>query len=73
MKHLAPTALALTALAISAGTACWARRELHRQRQAADFRWKHGRNDIAQRLAARQRQEDQHRLQTNGHPTGGNR
>ena len=68
-----PTALAALALAISAGTAAWARRELRRQRQAADFRWKHGRNDTALRLAARQRAEDQHRLQTNGHPTGGNR
>ena len=72
MKHL-PTALAIAALAISAGSAIWARRELRRQRQAADFRWKHGRNDIAARLAARQRQEDQHRLHANGHPAGGNR
>ena len=68
-----PTALAALALAISAATAAWARRELRRQQAAADFRWKHGRNDIALRLAARQRQEDQHRLQTNGHPAGGNR
>ena len=68
-----PTALAALALAISASSAVWARRELRRQRAAADFRWKHGRNDIALRLAARQRQEDQHRLQTNGHPAGGNR
>ena len=68
-----PTALASLALAISAATAAWARRELRRQRAAADFRWAHGRNDIALRLAARQRQEDQHRLQTNGHPTGGQR
>ena len=41
MKHLAPTALAALALTISAGTAAWARRELRRQQQAADFRWRH--------------------------------
>ena len=70
MKHLAPTALAALALAISAINAAWTWRELRRQRAAADFRWKHGRNDLALRLAARQRQEDQHRLQTNGHPGG---
>ena len=72
MKHL-PTTLALAALAISATTAAWARRELRRQQAAADFRWKHGRNDIAARLAARQHAEDQHRLHANGHPAGGNR
>lgn len=36
-------ALALSALAltISAGTAVWSRRELRRQRQVADFRWRY--------------------------------
>ena len=73
MKHLAPTVLAALALTIGTINAVWTWRELRRQKAAADFRWKHGRNDIALRLAARQRQEDQHRLHANGHPTGGNR
>ena len=73
MKHLAPTALAALALAISTINAAWTWRELRRQKAAADFRWKHGRNDLALRLAARQRSEDQHHLTTNGHPAGGNR
>lgn len=75
MRHL-PTALAALALAISAATHAWVRRELRRQRQAADYRWKAGggRNDLAARLAARQATEDEHRLTTNGyHPAGGNR
>ena len=73
MRYL-PTALAGLALAISAGTAAWARRELRRQRIAADFRWAHGRNDIATRLAARKREEGEHRIGVNGqHPAGGGR
>ena len=77
MTHL-PTALAGLALAISAGTHAWARRELRHQREAADYRWKAGgpggRNDLAARLHARQAAEDEHRLTTNGHhPAGGNR
>ena len=72
MRHL-PAAIATLALAISAASAWHTRRALQQQAVLADFRWKHGRNDIAQRLAARQRQEDQHRLSANGHPAGGNR
>ena len=73
MRYL-PTALAGLALAISAATAAWARRELRRQRVAADFRWRHGRNDIATRLAARKREEGEHRIGVNGqHPARGQR
>ena len=73
MRYL-PTALAGLALAISAATAAWARRELRRQRVAADFRWRHGHNDIATRLAARKHVEDEHRLGVNGqHPARGAR
>lgn len=47
MKTHLPTALAALALAISAGNAWHTRRALQRQQQAADFRWRHSRNNIA--------------------------
>ena len=73
MRHL-PTALAALAVAISAASAWHTRRALQRQAALADFRWKHGRNDIAARLAARKHAEDEHRLGVNGHhPAGGQR